>query len=86
MTKSDILDNLKRCETEMRALYIFGSAAHDCIGPDSDVDLLVDYDPARKFSLLDLVGLTHSLEDRLRRPVDLLTPDGIDRRDRRNPG
>ena len=53
-------------------LAIFGSVARDQDRPDSDIDLLVDIDDARRFSLLDHVGLTHFFEDVLGQPVDVV--------------
>ena len=37
------------------SLFLFGSSAQDSARPDSDLDLFVDYDPGKKFSLVDLV-------------------------------
>jgi hypothetical protein len=85
MDKTAIIEVIKHNEPALRArgaqaLYLFGSVRHGRARPDSDVDLLVDYDPALKFSLIDLIALKHLLEDEIRRPVDLLTRDGIDKR------
>lgn len=38
---------------------------------ESDVDLLVSFEPGR--SLLDLVGLKHEVEDLVQRSVDVVT-------------
>jgi predicted nucleotidyltransferase len=59
------------------SLYLFGSSARDEARPDSDIDLFVDYDPAKKFSLFDLVGIKQFLEDELRMPVDVTTRDSL---------
>lgn len=46
------MDALHR-EFGVRSLALFGSVAKDCAGPDSDVDLLVDFDrPIGLFHLL----------------------------------
>lgn len=50
---------------------IFGSIANGDSNPDSDLDLLVEFQ-GRK-SLLDLVGLKLDLEDILHRSVDVVT-------------
>ena len=60
------------------ALYLFGSTVRDEADEASDVDVFIDYDPVRHFSLLDLVAIKHILEDRLGKSVDVLTRDGID--------
>jgi len=46
-------------------------------GPDSDLDLFIDYDPGRKFSLLDLVRIKFFPEDRMGVTVDVTTRDSL---------
>lgn len=58
-----------------RNVRVFGSAARGEARPDSDVDLLVEFEPGR--SLLDRVALKQELEDLLRAPVDVATPTGL---------
>lgn len=55
---------------------IFGSVARGEAGPESDVDLLVQF-PERT-SIFDIVGLWQDLSQLLQREVDLLPdhPDG----------
>ena len=48
-------------------LALFGSVARDQARPDSDIDLLVDIDRRRKFSLLDQAGLQQYCEGLLGR-------------------
>jgi predicted nucleotidyltransferase len=50
---------------------VFGSVARGEAGPDSDVDLLVDFVPGR--SLMDHAGLLVALEDLLGRKVDVVS-------------
>lgn len=59
------------------ALYLFGSAARGEAGPESDVDLFIDYDESSRFSALDLVGIRLFLEEQLGQPVDLTTRDSL---------
>ena len=54
---------------------IFGSIARGESGPESDLDLLVEFEPGR--TLLDLSGLRLDLEEELGRPVDVVTPNGL---------
>ncbi len=44
---------------------------------DSDLDLFVDYDPAKKFSLVDLVDIKLLLEQELGIEVDVTTRDSL---------
>lgn len=54
---------------------VFGSVARGDDTEASDLDLLVDARPGT--SLLDLVKAKHAIEDVLRVPVDLVTPDDL---------
>jgi len=59
---------------------LFGSIARDEAGPESDVDVLIDVDPASRFSLVDLVEVKTMLEEMLGREVDVVTREGLDPR------
>lgn len=59
----------------VRRAAIFGSFARGEETPESDVDLLVEFDEGK--SLLDLVRLKMSLEETLNRKVDVLTPRSL---------
>lgn len=50
---------------------LFGSVARDDDGPDSDIDLLVDFD--QDSSLFDLMRMTRELEKLLGHPVDVVS-------------
>jgi predicted nucleotidyltransferase len=52
-------------------LALFGSAARGEMRTDSDVDMLVDYLPAARPSLFELIKLKDELSDLLGRRVDL---------------
>ena len=54
---------------------LFGSAARGDDRDDSDVDLLVEFEPGR--SLLDHAGLVMELEELLGRTVEIGTPKGL---------
>ena len=60
---------------------LFGSVARGDAGPDSDIDLLVDFEPGR--GLFDLGGLLSELEALLGRPVDVVTERSLSRYFRR---
>ncbi|HET6609370.1 MAG TPA: nucleotidyltransferase domain-containing protein [Rhodopila sp.] len=74
------LDTVKRrLEAEMprlrrlgvRHLALFGSVVRGEDRPDSDVDIAVEIEEGRSFSLIRLEETRLSLEDALGRPVDL---------------
>ena len=59
-------------------IALFGSRARSDNRPDSDVDLIVDVDDERPFSLIDLVGVTHEVEDRIGLPTNLFVRRSLD--------
>ena len=58
-----------------RNVRAFGSVARGEAGPDSDLDLLVQFDPGA--SLLDLIAMKQDLEDLLSCQVDVVTEAAI---------
>ncbi len=56
---------------------VFGSVARGEAGPDSDVDFLVELEPAR--SLMDISSMVADLQELLGRSVDLAEPEGLHR-------
>jgi predicted nucleotidyltransferase len=82
MNRTEAVAKLKEYAPAIRAmgatsLYLFGSTARDEAGPGSDLDLFIDYDPVKKFSLFDLAGVKLFLEERLQGPVDVTTRNGL---------
>jgi uncharacterized protein len=57
----------------VRRLALFGSALRDDFGPDSDVDLLVEFLPGTRTGLA-FFALQDELSAAIGRPVDLNTP------------
>ena len=53
--------------------WIFGSYARGEETPESDVDILVEFDKDARVSLMKHAGMIVDLEHKLRRPVDLVT-------------
>lgn len=53
-------------------LTLFGSQARGDARPDSDVDLLVEYDADADWSLLDIARLRDEMAELFGRPVDLI--------------
>ena len=44
-------------------MVLFGSRARGDHRPDSDVDLMIDVVPGRKFSLIEMAGIANAVED-----------------------
>ncbi len=77
-----VLRVLRGQERALRArgltrLALFGSIARGDIGPDSDVDLLIEVDAAHRFGLFAFLDLKNDLAGLLGRPVDLGFPDAM---------
>jgi predicted nucleotidyltransferase len=54
-------------------LAVFGSVARGDASEHSDIDLVIEVDETKKFSLLDLIGLEFDVTDRMGKKVDVLT-------------
>lgn len=61
----------------VRTLALFGSVAQNRSRRESDVDLLVEFEPGRPTGMLEFVELKSWLESVLGRPVDLVTPANL---------
>ena len=60
-------------------LALFGSVLRDDFGPDSDVDVLVQFQPGAVVTLLDMVRMEDELGEIIGRKVDLRTPQELSR-------
>jgi hypothetical protein len=67
----------------VRSLSVFGSVARGEAGPDSDIDLLVDFEPGARVGFFALARLQRCLSELLGTPVDLVTPDALHKEMRR---
>jgi hypothetical protein len=68
------------CERHgIRRLAWFGSVLRDDFGPDSDVDVLVEFAPEAAPDLFDMVRMQDELSRIVGRTVDLRTPADLSR-------
>ncbi|WP_105432660.1 MULTISPECIES: nucleotidyltransferase family protein [Neorhizobium] len=82
MNRTDAIQKLQQHADAVKgmgatALYLFGSTVRDEARASSDLDLFIDYDPATRFSLLDLVGIKQFLEEELAVEVDVTTRSSL---------
>src|SRR5690606_14514165 len=62
----------------IRRLSVFGSALRDGFSPESDIDILVEFEPGAQVGL-DFITMQDELTEILGRPVDLNTPGFLSR-------
>lgn len=62
---------------QVRELALFGSMLGPDFDSDSDVDLLVSFEPAARITFLTLARMQRELEAIMGRPVDLVPRDGL---------
>jgi len=62
---------------QVRRLWLFGSVLGPEFGPNSDVDVLVEFEAAARIGYLGMSALELELSEMLGREVDLRTPAEI---------
>jgi predicted nucleotidyltransferase len=82
MTRSEAIAILKAHADDIKArgvtrLALFGSTARGDAGPASDIDVVVDIEAGRKFSLFDLASLRVLLCDLVGRETDVVIRDDL---------
>lgn len=82
MFRDDVIERLRAAQRDMRAgvarsLFLFGSVARDEAGPESDIDLFVDPDPARRFGFDEFMSLYEILQETLGDRVSYTTREGL---------
>jgi uncharacterized protein len=65
----------------IQRLALFGSVLRDDFSPDSDVDVLVDFDRGVDLGLLEIVSIENELSALLGRKVDLADREEVERSD-----
>jgi predicted nucleotidyltransferase len=58
-------------------LALFGSVLRDDFGPDSDIDVLISFQPDAPWSLWDLFDMRQELQDIFGREVDLVEKEAL---------
>ena len=64
-------------EFSVKSLSVFGSTVRDETQSESDVDLLVEFEPDARIGLFEFVRLKNALTELFGVPVDLVTPDAL---------
>jgi uncharacterized protein len=82
MDKHDIIARLKENEAALRAqgvahAALFGSVARGEQGPYSDIDIMIELDPAARVTMFDYVDIKDYIEGLFQGPVDVVNRDGL---------
>jgi len=64
-------------KNHIRKLSIFGSAIRGELQPDSDIDLLVEFEQGHTPGLFSIIKMEMELAEMLGRKVDLRTPEDL---------
>lgn len=81
MNKSKIMKILEEVYSEIREKYkvrrigLFGSVVKHTENKDSDIDLLTEFEESA--DLLDLIGLSVFLEEKLKQKVDIVPREAL---------
>jgi len=63
----------------IRSLALFGSVLRDDFGPDSDVDVLVEFEKDKKPDLMTLVTMENELSEILQHKADLVERQAVEK-------
>jgi len=75
ISQAKIADFCRR--NQVKSLALFGSVLRADFRPDSDVDLLVEFEHGAKIGFMALGRMQRELTALLERPVDLVPKDGL---------
>ena len=64
---------------QIRKLALFGSVLTDRFRPESDVDVLVEFEQGSRVGLFEIAAMEIELTEKLGRKVDLRTPSDLSR-------
>jgi len=82
MDREEALNILRRSEGALRArgvahAALFGSMARGDDRPDSDVDILVEFDPDAHVTVFDYVGVKEYIASLFLQPVDVIDREAL---------
>lgn len=62
---------------KIRELALFGSVLRDDFRAESDVDVLVEFEPETRYTLFDFLDIQEELREMFGRPVDLVQKSAV---------
>lgn len=66
---------------KVQRMWLFGSVLREDFGPESDVDVMVEFMPEAAWNLLDIVAAEQELSEMVGRPVDLVERQCVEQSD-----
>ena len=77
--KKQLLNALKSIPhlDSIQSVAIFGSYVNGNPSEESDIDVLINFEPTAAIGFFTLSDIKNSLESFLKKPIDLLTPEAI---------
>jgi uncharacterized protein len=82
MNSQEILARLRENETALRArgvshAALFGLRARGDNRPDSDIDIMIEFDPAARVTVFNYAGLKDYIAGLFDGPVDVVNREGL---------
>jgi predicted nucleotidyltransferase len=82
MDRQQILDRLRENETALRTrgvshAALFGSRARGDNRPGSDIDIMIEFDPAAHVTVFNYAGLKDYIASLFDGPVDVVSREGL---------
>ncbi len=75
ITKEQIADFCRK--NQIRKFAFYGSVLRDDFDSESDIDVLVEFEPEQPIGLMEIVGMEIELSEMIGRKVDLRTPEDL---------
>lgn len=77
--KQKLLEALRRSPhlAEIKSVAVFGSYVSGTPTKESDVDVLIDFEPSATIGFFAMSDIKNGLEASIGKPIDLLTPQAI---------
>jgi predicted nucleotidyltransferase len=82
MNSQEIIAKLRKNETALRSrgishAAVFGSRARGDNRPDSDINIMVEFDPVARVTVFNYAGLKEYIASLFDAPVDVVSREGL---------